>query len=63
MAKQKDVPYHAISSLKSKFSILNKWHSYFLLCDNGTVGKHGAEITFRKKLERYISKMHISSEF
>ena len=62
VAKNKEVPYHVLASPKSKFAVLNKWHSYFLLVDNGTVGKHGAEIPFRKKLEKYVSKMHIACE-
>ncbi|CAG0883890.1 unnamed protein product [Cyprideis torosa] len=61
ISKMKDIPYQAISSPKSKFCVLNKWHSYFLLVDNGTVGKHGAEIPFRKRLERHISRMPLTA--
>ncbi|KAK9497367.1 hypothetical protein O3M35_004699 [Rhynocoris fuscipes] len=56
----KDVPYHSISSPRSKFAVLNNRHAYFLLVDNGTAGRYGAEIILRRKLEKYISiqKLH-----
>ncbi|KAL1129661.1 hypothetical protein AAG570_012606 [Ranatra chinensis] len=56
----RDVPYHSISSPRSKFAVLNNRHAYFLLVDNGTAGKYGAEIILRRKLEKYISiqKLH-----
>ncbi|XP_063221522.1 transient receptor potential cation channel trpm isoform X3 [Bacillus rossius redtenbacheri] len=56
----RDVPYHSISSPRSKFAALNNRHAYFLLVDNGTVGRYGAEIILRRKLEKYISiqKLH-----
>ncbi|XP_022248148.1 transient receptor potential cation channel trpm-like [Limulus polyphemus] len=59
VGKNTVVPYHSISSPKSRLTVLNNHHSYFLLVDNGTVGKYGAEIAFRKKLEKYISKQKI----
>ena len=40
---------------RSRFASLNKHHAYFLLVDNGTVGKYGAEIALRRKLEKFIS--------
>ena len=30
-------------------------HNYFLMVDNGTVGKYGAELALRRKLEKFIS--------
>ncbi|XP_075216680.1 transient receptor potential cation channel, subfamily M isoform X1 [Lycorma delicatula] len=56
----RDVPYHSISSPRSKFAVLNNRHAYFLLVDNGTAGRYGAEIILRRKLEKYISiqKLH-----
>lgn len=56
----RDVPYHSISSPRSKLAVLNNRHAYFLLVDNGTAGKYGAEIVLRRKLEKYISiqKLH-----
>ncbi|XP_014259871.1 transient receptor potential cation channel trpm [Cimex lectularius] len=56
----RDVPYHSISSPRSRFAVLNNRHAYFLLVDNGTAGRYGAEIILRRKLEKYISiqKLH-----
>ncbi|XP_068894196.1 transient receptor potential cation channel trpm isoform X10 [Tenebrio molitor] len=54
-----EVPYHSISSPRSKFAALNSRHAYFLLVDNGTVGKYGAEIVLRRRLEKYISKQRL----
>ena len=42
---------------------LNKHHAYFLLVDNGTVGKYGAEIALRRRLEKFISTQRLSSNF
>lgn len=53
------VPYHCVSSTKTNTSVLNSDHSYFLLADNGTVGKYGGEILFRKKFEKYIAQQKI----
>ncbi|XP_064607878.1 transient receptor potential cation channel subfamily M member 3-like isoform X2 [Liolophura sinensis] len=53
------VPYHCVSSPKSNYAVLNSNHSYFLLVDNGTVGKYGGEILFRKKMEKFISHQKI----
>lgn len=54
------VPYHCISANKSNYAVLNRSHSYFLLVDNGTVGKYGGEVIFRKRLEKYIAQQKIS---
>ncbi|XP_077512947.1 transient receptor potential cation channel, subfamily M [Amblyomma americanum] len=50
------VQYYSISSPKSRFAVLNQHHSYFVLADNGTTGKYGAEIGLRKRLEKHISR-------
>ncbi|XP_045461702.1 transient receptor potential cation channel trpm isoform X15 [Harmonia axyridis] len=55
----KEVPYHSISSPRSRFAALNNRHAYFLLVDNGTIGKYGAEIVLRRKLEKHISKQRL----
>ncbi|XP_041371939.1 transient receptor potential cation channel subfamily M member 3-like isoform X2 [Gigantopelta aegis] len=59
------VPYHCVSSPKTASAVLNSNHSYFLLSDNGTLGKYGGEILFRKKLEKFIAhqKICITSGF
>ncbi|XP_067127753.1 transient receptor potential cation channel trpm isoform X2 [Centruroides vittatus] len=53
------VPYYSISSPKSRYAVLNSNHSYFLLVDNGTVGRYGGEISLRKRLEKHIAKQKI----
>ncbi|EJD74757.1 CBR-GON-2 protein [Loa loa] len=51
------VSYHPHSfSPKGRFAVLNNRHSYFLLVDNGTVGRYGADVILRKRLESYISE-------
>uniref|UniRef100_A0A915PF14 TRPM SLOG domain-containing protein n=1 Tax=Setaria digitata TaxID=48799 RepID=A0A915PF14_9BILA len=51
------VSYHPHSfSPKGRFAVLNNRHSYFLLVDNGTIGRYGADVILRKRLESYISE-------
>uniref|UniRef100_A0A914RLK3 TRPM SLOG domain-containing protein n=1 Tax=Parascaris equorum TaxID=6256 RepID=A0A914RLK3_PAREQ len=51
------VPYHPHSfSPRGRFAVLNNRHSYFLLVDNGTVGRYGADVILRKRLETYIAQ-------
>jgi len=38
---------------------LNNRHAYFLLVDNGTGGRYGAEIVLRRRLEKYISNLKL----
>ncbi|VDM33135.1 unnamed protein product [Toxocara canis] len=57
LAKDTVVPYHPHSfSPKGRFAVLNNRHSYFLLVDNGTIGRYGADIILRKRLETYIAQ-------
>lgn len=44
---------------RSKLAVLNNRHAYFLLVDNGTQGKYGAEIILRRKLEKFISNQKL----
>ena len=60
VGKNKDVPFHTVAQPRSRFAALNKHHSYFLLVDNGTTGKYGAEIALRRKLEKFISTQSLS---
>ena len=60
IGKNKDVPFHTVAQPRSRFAALNKHHAYFLLVDNGTVGKYGAEIALRRKLEKFISHQSLS---
>ncbi|XP_030621168.1 transient receptor potential cation channel subfamily M member 1b [Chanos chanos] len=59
----KDVtkPYQAISNPLSKLAILNNSHSHFILVDNGTCGKYGAEVKLRRQLEKHISLQKINT--
>ena len=47
-------------NFRSRYASLNKHHAYFLLVDNGTVGKYGAEIALRRKLEKFISTQSLN---
>lgn len=42
VGRRKDVTYLSIDQPRSKFAVLNNRHAYFLLADNGTVGKFRA---------------------
>jgi len=53
------VDYHAAAHPTTNTAVLNSSHNYFLLADNGTEGKYGADFMLRKKLERYISRQRI----
>ncbi|XP_043280353.1 transient receptor potential cation channel trpm isoform X2 [Venturia canescens] len=54
-----EVPYDSMSSPWSRYAVLNNRHAYFLLVDNGTGGRYGAEIVLRRKLEKYISNLKL----
>ena len=54
-------PYHAVAAPKSNNVVLNSNHAYFLLVDNGSVGKYGCEILLRKRLEKYIQQQKITT--
>ncbi|XP_050073283.1 transient receptor potential cation channel trpm isoform X7 [Anopheles maculipalpis] len=59
LGHNRDVPCHSISSPRSKLAVLNNRHAYFLLVDNGTQGRYGAELILRRKLEKYISNQKL----
>ncbi|XP_055320176.1 transient receptor potential cation channel trpm isoform X6 [Sitodiplosis mosellana] len=59
LGHNRDVPCHSISSPRSKLAVLNNRHAYFLLVDNGTQGKYGAELILRRKLEKFISSLKL----
>ncbi|KOB73985.1 Trpm, partial [Operophtera brumata] len=54
IGKGRDVPYHAMASPRSKLAVLNNRHAYFLLVDNGSVGRYGAEITVLESMRDYL---------
>uniref|UniRef100_A0A8C1LWK1 Transient receptor potential cation channel, subfamily M, member 1a n=1 Tax=Cyprinus carpio TaxID=7962 RepID=A0A8C1LWK1_CYPCA len=54
-------PYQTMSNPLSKLSVLNSSHSHFILADNGTHGKYGAEVRLRRQLEKHISLQKINT--
>uniref|UniRef100_S4R483 Transient receptor potential cation channel subfamily M member 7 n=1 Tax=Petromyzon marinus TaxID=7757 RepID=S4R483_PETMA len=48
-------PYQTLSNPLSKLNLLNSLHSHFILVDDGTVGKYGAEAQLRRELEKHIA--------
>nr|XP_012234779.1 PREDICTED: transient receptor potential cation channel trpm [Linepithema humile] len=54
-----EVSYDCVSSPWTKYTVLNNRHAYFLLVDNGTGGRYGAEIVLRRRLEKYISNLKL----
>ncbi|XP_046889263.1 transient receptor potential cation channel subfamily M member 1-like [Hypomesus transpacificus] len=54
-------PYQTMSNPLSKLSVLNNSHSHFILSDNGTCGKYGAEVKLRRQLEKHISLQKINT--
>ncbi|KAM4592426.1 transient receptor potential cation channel subfamily M member 1-like [Odontesthes bonariensis] len=54
-------PYQTMSNPLSKLSVLNSSHSHFILCDNGTTGKYGAEVRSRRQLEKHIALQKINT--
>ncbi|XP_066474154.1 transient receptor potential cation channel subfamily M member 6 [Tiliqua scincoides] len=53
--------YQSLSNPLSKLNALNSMHSHFILADDGTVGKYGNELKFRKNLEKYLSLQKIQT--
>uniref|UniRef100_A0AAY5JZL7 non-specific serine/threonine protein kinase n=1 Tax=Esox lucius TaxID=8010 RepID=A0AAY5JZL7_ESOLU len=51
--------YQTLQNPLSKLNVLNNHHSHFLLVDDGTVGKYGAEVKLRRKLEKHINLQRI----
>ncbi|XP_073784915.1 transient receptor potential cation channel subfamily M member 7 isoform X6 [Danio rerio] len=52
-------PYQTLLNPLSKLNVLNNFHSHFLLVDDGTVGKYGAEVRLRRELEKHIQLQRI----
>ncbi|XP_012588118.1 PREDICTED: transient receptor potential cation channel subfamily M member 1 [Condylura cristata] len=53
--------YQTMSNPLSKLSVLNNSHTHFILADNGTLGKYGAEVTLRRQLEKHVSLQKINT--
>ncbi|KAB0358721.1 hypothetical protein FD754_002877 [Muntiacus muntjak] len=56
-------PYQTMSNPMSKLTVLNSMHSHFILADNGTTGKYGAEVKLRRQLEKHISLQKINTTY
>lgn len=54
-------PYQMMSNPFSKLAALNSSHSHFILADNGTTGKYGAEVRLRRQLEKHIALQKINT--
>uniref|UniRef100_A0A3Q3XCR1 non-specific serine/threonine protein kinase n=1 Tax=Mola mola TaxID=94237 RepID=A0A3Q3XCR1_MOLML len=52
-------PYQPLGNPLSKRACLNRFHSQFLLVDDGTLGKHGCQQGLRTRLERHIQLQKI----
>ncbi|XP_076586321.1 transient receptor potential cation channel subfamily M member 6 isoform X2 [Chaetodon auriga] len=52
-------PYQPLGNPLSKRACLNRFHSHFLLVDDGTLGKHGCQQGLRRKLEKHIQLQKI----
>ncbi|XP_072326369.1 transient receptor potential cation channel subfamily M member 7 isoform X2 [Scyliorhinus torazame] len=52
-------PYQTLLNPLSKLNVLNGLHSHFILVDDGTVGKYGAEVKLRRELEKHINLQRI----
>ena len=50
-----------MSNPLSKLSVVNSSHSHFILADNGTSGKYGAEVRLRRQLEKHIALQKINT--
>lgn len=50
-----------MSNPLSKLTVLNSSHSHFILADNGTTGKYGAEVRLRRQLEKHIALQKINT--
>ncbi|KAK2501702.1 hypothetical protein MC885_008151, partial [Smutsia gigantea] len=53
--------YQTMSNPLSKLSVLNSSHTHFILADNGTLGRYGAEVKLRRQLEKHISLQKINT--
>ncbi|XP_018432207.1 PREDICTED: transient receptor potential cation channel subfamily M member 7 [Nanorana parkeri] len=51
--------YQTLLNPLSKLNVLNNLHSHFILVDDGTVGKYGAEVSLRRELEKTINLQRI----
>ena len=56
------LPYQTMADPLSKGSVLNAAHTHFLLVDNGTESRWGAEIKFRRQLESSLVRKGLAGD-
>ncbi|XP_057690569.1 transient receptor potential cation channel subfamily M member 1-like isoform X2 [Corythoichthys intestinalis] len=54
-------PYGTMGNPLSKLAVVNSSHSHFILADNGTSGKYGAEVRLRRQLEKHVALQKINT--
>uniref|UniRef100_A0A1I8IX24 LSDAT_euk domain-containing protein n=1 Tax=Macrostomum lignano TaxID=282301 RepID=A0A1I8IX24_9PLAT len=59
LGRSRTCKYFAISSAGKSLSVLNRYHSYFLLVDDGRCGSYGIESQLRRNLERYLCSLRL----
>ncbi|XP_077376516.1 transient receptor potential cation channel subfamily M member 1-like isoform X2 [Festucalex cinctus] len=54
-------PYGTMGNPLSKLAVLDASHSHFILADDGTAGKYGAEVALRRQLEKHVARQKINT--
>ncbi|XP_051918376.1 transient receptor potential cation channel subfamily M member 1-like isoform X2 [Hippocampus zosterae] len=54
-------PYGTTGNPASKLAALSAGHSHFILADDGTAGKYGAEVALRRHLEKHVALQKINT--
>ncbi|XP_061561791.1 transient receptor potential cation channel subfamily M member 1-like isoform X2 [Phycodurus eques] len=54
-------PYQSMGNPLSKLAAVNGSHSHFILADDGTSGKYGAEVRLRRQLEKHVALQKINT--
>ncbi|XP_049573518.1 transient receptor potential cation channel subfamily M member 1 isoform X2 [Syngnathus scovelli] len=54
-------PCGTLGNPLSKLATLNASHSHFILADDGTAGKYGAEVRLRRQLEKHVALQKINT--
>ncbi|CAG7817329.1 unnamed protein product, partial [Allacma fusca] len=62
IGRNRDRVYVPFEHPGGKFILLNPRHSNFMLVDNGSVGKPGGDVYFRKRLEKHLSTYPMSPQ-
>ncbi|XP_077569202.1 transient receptor potential cation channel subfamily M member 1-like isoform X1 [Stigmatopora nigra] len=54
-------PYGTMGDPLGKLAAVNGSHSHFILADDGTGGKYGAEVRLRRRLEKHVALQKINT--